>query len=1048
MSSESFQVVLCGVRGLRPIESLRVIKFNTLARGFFSVLVCLLLSEAVFAQSVLNFSRTTLQDGQQASLSVVNPTSTYADVQFSLYAVDGSLVSSGVVNPVTYRIQPKGQIVRLASEIFAGANIAGWIQATSATNGLQGFYFAGDLQTRVDASEAVDALTRQLIPYLRNDQQHRTEVVIVNPNAVGASFTLTFFNAAGIEVGTTVQSLAAKAALKLQPAAAAVSARIDSSIPVTGSAVVTTPQSTMFIAGQSRDQRSTTRIVPHFASGNGFSPVLVLNNPENSTAFATVTTTNMTGGPVHRAFTAPSTIVVSIPAYGSVSIDPVGLTGIAFPPAFNGWLQIDSQNIALGGIVILEQADSMTAVPLERAPAARTIYPQVLENDSTYSGVALVNSGLEAANVDLFLVNDDGRTIAHRAINVPGRSKFVAVMQQLVPDLSSYSNGFVFMRSSRPIFTVGIRGAKDNAYLASVAGLEPTAAYVPDPIVAQPRMSRIEPGDEVRPGSLIRIAAENVIGPVTFTIGNRTIPGRALFPGSPTFELEMPNVEPGYVALRMRNNGMEAAPRILHVLPPDNAPLQILTGQAFYQKVEVTDAGLDLTRLSMVPVRSARVEVVDRSSQTVVSVSETDAAGRFRVPVPFEPDLTVHVVSRLRTTDLRVADAPATNAVYSMSAQVDARGPNPGVLIVDNTRVSGAFNILEVIQRGNDALRLADPNITAPAVTIFWNTSVASRSTYFSLTGNVAYVAGDRTADADEYDDSVILHEYAHLLSVRFSRDDSPGGVHGVGDRLDPRVAWSEGWANFFSAYVRNDAIYRDARAPGAGVLRYDLEENIPPGDQPGFWSEASVHSLLWDLYDDREDAADSVQFPVSLIWGAFTDLRNDRFVYLPYFLERFLARSPEAAGILREMVQFRSVDFQPNVRPSVTNPFPRIINVGEAVAGEVDSLTSRRSNLVNSSHFVTFTTGRGAATIRLDITGLGPGNNPAANDLDLFLMDENGRLIDRSDRGLNGQSEMISLRTLAAGTYVIEVRSFYTRAETSELVYNSGAYRLTVNIN
>jgi hypothetical protein len=109
-----------------------------------------------------------------------------------------------------------------------------------------------------------------------------------------------------------------------------------------------------------------------------------------------------------------------------------------------------------------------------------------------------------------------------------------------------------------------------------------------------------------------------------------------------------------------------------------------------------------------------------------------------------------------------------------------------------------------------------------------------------------------------------------------------------------------------------------------------------------------------------------------------------------------------------------------------------------------VDSLTAKRTNLIQSSHFFTFTTTGGSAAIRLEITGAGPGGNPNANDLDLFLTDLNGRLIHRSDRGLNGQSELISM-SLPAGTYVIEIRSYYTKVETNTVVYNSGQYRLNV---
>src|SRR5207245_822156 len=230
--------------------------------------------------------------------------------------------------------------------------------------------------------------------------------------------------------------------------------------------------------------------------------------------------------------------------------------------------------------------------------------------------------------------------------------------------------------------------------------------------------------------------------------------------------------------------------------------------------------------------------------QSVVAVSETDHLGRFDVPVPFDPNLTVRVVSRLRTSSLRVADNTNLNAIYAISTDIDGRQSNSNALLADTSRISGAFNILEVVQRANELIRMADPTIDPPAVAIFWSTKNTRRTgnvaqgfvgtSFFNVANNTAYILGDRNEDSDEFDDSVIAHEYGHMIAARFSRDDSPGGETHLGDILDPRLAWSEGWANFFSAVVRNDSIWRDDSGPsGVNVYRFDLRDRIPAGDRP-----------------------------------------------------------------------------------------------------------------------------------------------------------------------------------------------------------------------
>jgi hypothetical protein len=1041
---------------LQALKGTGVIKTNTLLRVVCTLAVSLILSGAAHAQSVLNFARTTVNERSDARVTVTNPTSNYTDVQFTFYGLDGNPVSSGLgVNPVRYRVAPRGQVSMTATDMFAGFQADGWIQATSASSGLLGFYTSGDVSSTLEGSEASLAYTSQLIPVIREDQNNSTELVVLNPGTAPGNVTITIFNPRGEEVGNAVRGLSPHAAVRLPVsglitsfATGNLSARISSSVPVSATAIIERDAATLFAGGQPVDQPASVRVAPHFITGNGYDSVLFLANPTASQVSVTVTLFNETGGPAPSR--TPRTF--PIPGNGSVSVAASDLAGAPIAPLVsNGWLRIESSSTALNGMVILDQGQALTGVPLQTIALDRLLYSQISDVDNLSTGLALINSSATAAALTVSLVDSDGTTFAQSAFPIPANSKRSAMLRDIVSQAAGRNQGYVFIRSTVPLWSFGVLSARNaRDFLAAM----PPASRVPDrfapnALAAVPAVTVIEPGLNVQSGATLRVSVAGLSGEPLFSIGGQMVPHRALAPGGSAFTVIVPAVEPGLVKLRVRSGGVESAPLALRISPPDNLPMQTISGQAFYQKFDVTDAGLDLNRPVMFPIRNSRVEVFDRG--TMVAVSDTDLDGRFQVPVPMSASVVVRVVSRLRSSgESRVADNTNLNALYAVSSEIDAREAVGNVLLIDNSRVSGAFNILEMIQRSNDLVRLADANIVPPSVTIFWSTRNSLRTvgtTYFNVTNNTAYVLGNRNSEADEsdeYDDSVIIHEYAHALAVRFSRDDSPGGSHGLGDVLDPRVAWSEGWANFFACAVRNDPIFRDA-GPSGLTLRYDLEDNLPVGDnRPGYWSEASIGTLLWDLFDDHVDPEDALQYPFSQIWGAFSELRNNRFVYLPYFLEHFLARTQGGMEALRTMVQLRSIDFQPNVRPSVTSPFPRIVDVGETVTGSVDSLSSRRNNLMQSAHFLAFTTAGGNASIRLDITGAGSAGNPNANDLDLFLVDANGRVLERSDRGLNGQSELISMR-LDAGTYVLEIRSYYTKAETGGLVFNSGDYRLSV---
>lgn len=570
-------------------------------------------------------------------------------------------------------------------------------------------------------------------------------------------------------------------------------------------------------------------------------------------------------------------------------------------------------------------------------------------------------------------------------------------------------------------------------------------------------LSRNTPGD-IHSGDTLVGRARNIGADPAVMCGGKPAENLQITPDpnsnltvSLTFSL--PQIEPGFTDCRLRNGTQEAAssPRIL-IMDAGGTLTDLLTGSATYQKLEVTDIGLDTERTSQKPIRNVLIEVYEAGR--FISRSYTDNNGEFVVAVPPDAtDLTIRAVSRLSFVDLKVEDNTNGSRFYYISSPgIDMRERPWRVPLADKTRASGAFNILEQIQRANDFVHATDPQFQPFPFTIFWSERNQNKfgsikdglvgTTFFSLTSSTAFILGDRNTDSDEYDDSVLIHEYAHMLAAKFSRDDSIGGAHRIGDNLDPRVAWSEGWANFFSAAVRNDSVYRDSSGPGgSNVLRFDLEENYPPGSWTGYGSETSVQALLWDFFDDKSEPGDLAQFDFSQIWAAFTDLDSNHFVYMQNFLDHLVARNPAASDSIQRMAQSQAIDFQPGEIPSVTNPFPSFIAMNSVRSGELDSLSTKRTNLAQSSHFFIFTTNGGPLSIQLSVTP-GTVGNPALNDLDLFLFDANGRQLTKSDSGRSGQGEWIPILALPPGSYVIEIRSYFSIAR-GNTVFNSGRYSL-----
>src|SRR5262245_18274568 len=110
----------------------------------------LLLPLCSYAQSTLTFPRVMQpSDFSTTGFALINPGADNALIRYTLYGETGSPQGT-----TTQTVPARGQLAKLAKELFPNATAAGWIQATSDVSGVQGFWFGGDLVTFADGAEA------------------------------------------------------------------------------------------------------------------------------------------------------------------------------------------------------------------------------------------------------------------------------------------------------------------------------------------------------------------------------------------------------------------------------------------------------------------------------------------------------------------------------------------------------------------------------------------------------------------------------------------------------------------------------------------------------------------------------------------------------------------------------------------------------------------------------------------------------------------------------------------------------------------------------
>jgi hypothetical protein len=343
-----------------------------------------------------------------------------------------------------------------------------------------------------------------------------------------------------------------------------------------------------------------------------------------------------------------------------------------------------------------------------------------------------------------------------------------------------------------------------------------------------------------------------------------------------------------------------------------------LTGVGVYKTTTGSFTVTNLTKMTALnqrPIRRAEV-IVKNGDGTIVQCTETNDSGAFSAAIPDDGGTyTVQVASRANNAfnTAYVMNNPTANSFYTVSTTVTGSGSPSATLVASasGSLIGGAFNILDQILKAQEYLRTQTSGCsgtfgdcsaftTAPLVKVYW-TAGLTPGVYYGISGGISFYLNDdkelyilggvdgntETQDMDHFDNSVIIHEYGHFIEDQFANPNSPGGSHNGNSIIDPRLAWGEGWANFFQAAVTGVPYYRDTYghvqcSAGTSCTGANFNEFLDPtggsyNDKPtggntgeGNFREFSVSRLLWDVVKPTSGTSQFAE-----IWTAFNGPTN-----------------------------------------------------------------------------------------------------------------------------------------------------------------------------
>lgn len=514
-------------------------------------------------------------------------------------------------------------------------------------------------------------------------------------------------------------------------------------------------------------------------------------------------------------------------------------------------------------------------------------------------------------------------------------------------------------------------------------------------------------------------------------------------------------------------------------VPPPTATSVTISGKITYarvpQKVLNNGAGLDYANTRKDPVRGATVEAVDATDAILATSRTDDTLGTYALTVPVNTNVKIRVKAETVLTgapapaySVKIVDNTNGNAEYALAGTLADSGTQNSTRNLNapsgwggssyiSPRSSGPFAILDSIFSATQTVLAADPNVVLSPLTVNWSvnnvpangdTTLGQIGTSYYNGDSKLYILGAADNDTDEFDGHIILHEWGHYFEDRLSRSDSIGGPHTGGDRLDMRTAFGEGFGNAISGMVTLDPVYRDTSgAQQDDGFNFSVDNNTV--NNPGWYSEASVQAILYDLFDSgNEPGIDFVSLGFKPLYEVLTNAQRNTpyFTSIFTFITALKANNPGSSAAIDTLVSgqnIQSATIDPTGSKEINDaggtanvlPVYTVVTVNGGPVNVCITTTFGVQNKLSNHRFLQFTADA-AGNYNFSATRTS-GYNPTDPEMIIYRAGTPGATFDSA----NNNSETGSVTLPAAGLYLIDLFEYNSQ----ESALGTACFNVTV---